>query len=90
MFYAQDAEMLLRWVKGRKERAAFDSSGAYTNAAKWDFAKLQYFACKKRKGGVSSYDEVVFVVLKSDGVDFILPDQFPAVEGIGKVSTGMV
>ena len=74
-------------VEFKKEWAAFDSSGAYTNAAKWDFAKLRYFACKKRKGGVSPYDEAVFVVLKPNEADFILPDQFPAVEGIGESST---
>lgn len=74
-------------VEIKKEWAAFDSSGAYTNAAKWDLAKLQYFCCRKRKKGVRRYDEAMFVVLKSNGADFILPDQFPAVEGIGESST---
>ena len=42
-------------------------------------AKLQYFYCRKRKKGVRRYDEAMFVVLKSNGADFILPDQFPAI-----------
>ena len=74
-------------VEFKKERAAFDSSGAYTYAAKWDFAKLKYFSCRKRKKGVRRYDEAMFVVLKSNVADFIPPEQFPAVEGIGESST---
>ena len=74
-------------VEIKKERVAFDSSGAYTNATKWDLAKLRYFTCKKRMGGVSPYDKAVFVVLKPNEADYILPNQFPAVEEIGESST---
>lgn len=77
-------------VEFKKEWAALDSSGAYTDAAKWDFAKLQYFVCKKRKEGVRPYGKAVFVVLKSNEADFILPEQFPVAEGIGKASTVLV
>lgn len=73
-------------VEFKKEWAARDGSGAYTAAAKWDFAKLQYLACKKRKDGVRPYGKAVFVILKSDVAEFILPDQFPAVEEIGESS----
>lgn len=77
-------------VEFKKEWAARDSSGAYTDAAKWDFAKLRYFVCKKRKEGVRPYGKAVFVILKSDGGEFILPDRFPVVERIGAASMGGV
>lgn len=74
-------------VEFKKEWSARESSGAYTNAAKWDFAKLQYFVCKKRKDGVRPYGKALFVVLKPNSADFIQPEQFPVVEGIGEEST---
>ena len=77
-------------VEFKKEWAARYSSGAYTDAAKWDFAKLQYFVCKKRKAGVRPYGKAMFVILKSDVAEFILPDQFPSVECIGNATTGLV
>lgn len=67
-------------VEFKKEWAAFDSSGAYTNAAKWDFAKLQYFSCRKRKKGVRRYSEAVFVILKDEGAEFILQRNIPKQE----------
>ena len=61
-------------VEFKKEWTARYSSGAYTDAAKWDFAKLQYFVCKKRKDGVRPYGKAMFVILKSDVAEFIQPD----------------
>lgn len=42
-----------------KKCVARYGKGEYTDAAMWDMAKLQYFACKKRKNGIDCYDKVV-------------------------------
>lgn len=76
-------------VEFKKEWAARDSLGAYTDAAKWDFAKLRYFVCKKRKEGVRPYGKAVFVILKPNEADFITPDQFPIAQRDGKRSMGV-
>lgn len=49
----------------------------YTKRAWWDFAKLQYFVCKYRMDGFKCYDKSVFVILKSDSAEYILPKSFP-------------
>lgn len=67
-------------VEFKKKRAAYDSTGGYTNAAQWDFAKLQYFSCRKRRKGVRRYSEAVFVILKDEGAEFILQRNIPKQE----------
>lgn len=64
-------------VEFKKKGEAVDGDGHYTNAAKWDFAKLKYFSCVERREGIRRYDEVVFVILKEEGPEFILPKNFP-------------
>ena len=70
-------------VEFKKEEESRKRPGNYKDAAKWDVAKLQYLSCRERMTGVSPYEETVFVILKPNEADFILPDQFPAEEGIG-------
>ena len=77
-------------VEFKKEDEARKRTGNYKNAAKWDMAKLQYLSCRERMDGVDPYEDAVFVVLKSNEADFILPEQFPVAEGIGKASTVLV
>ena len=74
-------------VEFKKEDEARKRTGNYKNAAMWDMAKLQYLSCRERMAGVSPYEETVFVILKPHGADFILPEQFPAQEGIREEST---
>lgn len=73
-------------VEFKKEDEVRKRTGDYKNAAKWDMAKLQYLSCMERMTGVSPYEEKVFVILKSNGADFIQPEQFPAQERIGEPS----
>ena len=77
-------------VEFKKEDEARKRTGNYKNAAKWDMAKLQYLSCRERMDGVDPYEDAVFVVLKSNEADFILPEQFPVAEGIWKASTVLV
>ena len=67
-------------VEFKKEDEARKRTGNYKNAAMWDMAKLQYLSCRERMTGVSPYEENVFVILKPNAAEFILPEQFPAVE----------
>lgn len=67
-------------VELKKEDEARKRTGNYKNAAMWDMAKLQYLSCRERMTGVSPYDEKVFVILKPNEAEFILPEQFPAAE----------
>lgn len=67
-------------VEFKKEDEARKRTGNYKNAAMWDMAKLQYLSCSERMTGVSPYEEKVFVILKPNAAEFILPEQFPAVE----------
>ena len=64
-------------VEFKKKDEAVDGDDHYTNAAKWDFAKLKYFSCGKRRKGIRCYDEAVFVILKDEGPEFILSRNFP-------------
>ena len=73
-------------VEFKKDDEARKHHGDYKNAAKWDMAKLQYLSCRERMSGVGPYEETVFVILKSNGADFIQPEQFPTVERIGNTS----
>lgn len=73
-------------VEFKKEEEARKRPGNYKDAAKWDVAKLQYLSCRERMTGVGPYEETVFVILKPNEADFILPDQFPTVERIGNAS----
>lgn len=76
-------------VEFKKEYAARYGKGAYTDAAMWDMAKLQYFACKQRKDGIGCYDKVVYVILRDDKPEYIRLHEFPSrvereAEGVGK------
>lgn len=65
-------------VEFKKEYAARYRDGAYTDAAMWDMAKLQYFACKKRKDGITYYDKVVYVILRADKPECVHLNGFPS------------
>lgn len=61
------------------ESKSSSDGGRYTKDALWDFAKLQYYACKKRMDGFKCYAKIVFVILKPNGAEYILPEHFPNV-----------
>lgn len=65
-------------VEFKKDYAARYSDGTYTDAAMWDMAKLQYFACKKRKDGIGCYDKVVYAILNADKPEYIHLNEFPS------------
>lgn len=67
-------------VEFKKEKSAF-IDGEYTNDALWDMAKLRYFGCKERRDGFVRYDNVVFVILKSDKPQYVPAEKFFAIRG---------